>query len=224
VAAASDLQRVFPALARGFAERTGRPAPEAVFGASGQLARQVEQGAPVDLFLSANRVYVEQLATRGVVEPATVRPYARGRLVVVVAEGVSREVATLDELARPEVGTIALADPSTAPYGQAAREVLEAAGLMEDVEPRLVLAESVREALQYARTGNAGAAFVSHALLEERDARRIEVDPALHRPIVQYLGVVAGSEHADDAVAFEDFLRSGAGASILAGAGFGPAE
>jgi molybdate transport system substrate-binding protein len=220
VAAASDLQETLPALI----ERFGAVEPGVevvpVFGASGQLARQIEGGAPFDVFLSANRDYVERLAAAKVIDRTTVRPYAVGTLVLVVGPATKQPVAGLADLARPEVKVVAIADPETAPYGAAARQALRKAGLWESLGPKLAVAGTVRQALQYVETGNAEVGLVSRSIAGVPGVRVIEIDPATYDPIVQALGVVARTSHRGAAEAFAGFLRSEAGRAVLRSHGF----
>ncbi len=129
VAAASDLQPVFSPLAQAFRSRTGYRV-EFVAGASGQLAEQIRQGAPFDVFLSADRAFVQKLADAGIVQGESMRPYALGRLAIASRNdlGGGPLIAKLSDLTRPEVRNVAIANPDTAPYGRAARQALERAG------------------------------------------------------------------------------------------------
>lgn len=223
VAAASDLQAAWPAIAQAFA--TGdRPPPEAVFGASGLLAEQVRQGAPFGLFLSASRDFMTPLAEAGVIRPGSVRSFAEGQLALVVSAELAAEVRSLDDLAGPGVHHLAIANPSHAPYGKAAKQAMERAGVWPAVEPKLVLAESVRQALQVVASGEAEAGVVAISLVTPPAAglRVRPVDPALYDPVAIVLGVVAGSPNEDEAEALAAFLMSVEGRAVLARFGFRP--
>jgi molybdate transport system substrate-binding protein len=222
VAVASDLQGVLPAIATRFRAASGIEVVP-VFGASGSLAQQIGQGAPYDVFLSANEAFVRQLAQEGHIEAGSVRAYARGRLVLVVNKGSGARVESLADLARPEVKRVALANPGFAPYGLAARQALEKARLWEALGPKLVQAETVRQALQFVQTGNAEAGLVAHSVAQLPEVRTVEVDPGLHAPILQGLGVVARSKHREAARRFAAYLLGEEGQRLLASYGFGPA-
>jgi len=133
--------------------------------ASSTLAGQIEQGAPADVFAAANVSFIEDLERQGRIAPGTKRVYARGRIVLWTrADAGDRQGSPLlrvEDLARPEITRVAIANPDHAPYGVAAREALQAAGVWEAVQPKLVLGENVRQALQYAETGNVDAAIVA---------------------------------------------------------------
>jgi molybdate transport system substrate-binding protein len=221
VAAASDLQGVMPTLTDRFTASTGVKVTPIV-GASGQLAQQIRQGAPFDVFLSANMTFVRDLAGEGLIEPDSVRAYARGRLVLVVNRASGVTVEGLAALARPEVKRVTIANPEFAPYGRAARQTLEKAGLWEGLKPKLVQAETVRQALQYVQTGNAEVGLVAHSVAGVPEVRPSESDPALYEPILQGLGLVARSGHGESARQFARFLLGGEGQKILASYGFDP--
>jgi molybdate transport system substrate-binding protein len=221
VAAASDLQGVLPILIDRFTAVSGiRVTP--VIGASGQLAQQIRQGAPFDVFLSANLKFVRDLAQGDLIEPETVRAYARGRLVLVINRESGDMVEGLADLARPEVTRVAIANPEVAPYGLAARQALQKAGLWENLKPKLVQAETVRQALQYVQLGNAEAGLVAHSVASVPEVRSLEVAADLHEPILQGLGVIARSGHGEAARRFTQFLLDGEGQRLLAAHGFAP--
>lgn len=223
VAAASDLQRILPRVLQRFQSRSGTTV-EATFGASGQLAEQIKAGAPFDLFLSANRNYVAGLDAAGLIVPGSVRDYARGTLVLCLNSSAGPDLKSLADLGRPEIRKIAIAHPDYAPYGVAARQALERAGLWAGLESKIVRAESVRQAMAYVETGDAEAALVSKALAYAPGIRTIDVDPALHDPLIQALGIVAASGNRDRAGALADFLVGNDGQAMLAEGGFAGAQ
>jgi molybdate transport system substrate-binding protein len=219
VAAASDLQAAWPLLADRFQARSGITV-KPTFQSSGELAQQIKQGAPYDVFLSANEAFVRDLVAGGSIRPDSVHAYARGSLVLVVYHEVGGRVASLADLSRPEFKKIALANPETAPYGKAGKQALERAGVWAQLQPRIVVAESVRQALLYAQKGDAEAALVGRAIADVPEVRSIELDPALYDPIVQALGIVADSPRQADAEAFTKFVLGEEGQAILKEFGF----
>ena len=219
VAAASDLQQALPILAVAF-RQDHRIEVEPTFGASGLLAEQIKQGAPFDVFLSANRAFVDKLAERAIVTPDSVKPYARGSLALAVNKLSAVKVAGLEDLTKPEVRKIAIANPETAPYGMAARQALERAKLWDALKPKIVPAESVRQALQFVQSGNAEVAFVGLSIGEVREAVLVPLPLDASDPIIQALGVVARSDHPAEARAFADFVLSDVGQGILRDLGF----
>lgn len=223
VAAASDLQQALPALAHQYRQATGT---EVVwtFGSSGQLADQIRGGAPFDLFLAANRAFVEGLANEGLVVRESVQPYAQGSLVVAVHKETAKRVKALDDLAKPEVRKIAIANPTFAPYGAAAKQALTRAGLWDSLQPKIVQAETVRQALEFVESGNAEAGLVGRAIARTPAVGVVAVDPQLYDPIVQALGVVTASRRRADAEAFSQYVLSEAGQRTLGEFGFGRVE
>lgn len=227
VAAAADLQIVLPKLIKAFEESSG-VAASATFGASGNLAAQIRQGAPFDVFLSADLAFVEELGAEGSIEPGSIEPYALGSLVLVVHPAAADAVNGLADLPKPEVSKLAIANPQSAPYGRAARQALERSDLWTRLEPKIVLAESVRQALVYEEQGDAEAALISRSLIDPEKGTGVEkvisISPNLHAPLVQGLGIVARSKAPDQARAFADFVRGAEGRLILREAGFEPPQ
>lgn len=215
VAAAADLATAGPPLAQAF-ERAAGIRVQFVFGASGMLARQIENGAPYDVYLSANEPFVADLARSGRVEAGTVRVYALGRLGLWSRR---RSFSSLDELRDASFRHVAIANPVHAPYGAAAKQALENKGLWKELEPRIVYGENVRQALQYAESGNAEAVITSWSLVFDRGA--LLLPETLHAPIRQSGGMVASTKNAAGARAFLDFLGSPQGRAILKEHGLG---
>ncbi len=223
IAAASDLQTVLPKIIEQF--RAKHPIDvQPVFGASGQLAKQIGQGGPFDLFLSANRTFVEDLVAKGAIDRDSVHPYTRGILAVAVNPNSGVEVKSLADLARPEVKKIAIANPAFAPYGIAAMQAIERGKLKDVVAPKLVMADSVRHAFQFVQTGNAEAGLIADSVMSGTDLQNVYIYPTLYDAIIQYLGVVAQSKHKESAGLFADFLRGEEGQAILKKAGFARVE
>lgn len=214
VAAASDLASVRVVLAAAFEKETGDKV-RFTLGSSGLLAKQIEHGAPFDVFLSANERYVMDLAKSGRVVKASVRTYATGTLGLWSLSGKFRKLEDL-------VGAthIAIANPLHAPYGVAAKEVLEKHDLWTPLRKKIVYGENVRQALQYAESGNADAVLTAWPLLLDKPGA-VAIPASAHRAIRQAGGVVAGSRESAMAERFVRFLTDGRGAEILRSAGFG---
>lgn len=167
VAAASDLNFALSEIAERYA-RDRRERVELVFGSSGTLARQIRDGAPFELFLSADEQFVDDLARSGLTRGAGVL-YAVGRIVLFVPAGSPLESAGgLDGLARllerGEVARFAIANPAHAPYGRAAEAALRGRGMWDAIRPRLVLGDNVSQAAQFATTGNAVGGIIAYSL------------------------------------------------------------
>lgn len=219
VSAAADLQPAFNELGAQFEKETGTRVIFN-FGSTGMLAQQIRQGAPVDLFAAANRSYVDDLAVRGFVISDTVQVYARGRIVLWTRADSPFQFQSISDLARPEVRRVALANPEHAPYGIAAREALQNAGVWLTVEPKLILAENVQRAQQFAATGNVDAAIIALSLSVGSAGRWVLIPQELYRPIYQALAVVKGARNERAARAFAAFIASPAGRAVMARYGF----
>lgn len=222
IAAASDLSAAFAEVAAAFEARTGQRAT-VTFGSSGLLARQLREGAPFDLFAAADGRFVDDAIAAGACDPATRAPYASGSLVLWSRTGGVRPAADLAELADERFVRIALAQPEHAPYGLAAKEALEAAGLWDALRPRLVFGENARGTLQLAESGNAEAALVARSLASPGIGAWVEVDRSLYRAPEHVLAVCRHGAAPAGARAFAAFLRGAEGAAILARHGFAPA-
>lgn len=184
------------------------------------LARQIEQGAPFDVYLSANARYVEELVKAGKIRPDSVKVYALGRLGV-WAKGT--QIREARELLQPGIRRIAMANPAHAPYGEAARDYLERAGIWTEIEPKIVYGENVRQAAQFAESGNADALVSSWTTV--RPLKGTLVPESEHAPIRQAGGVVSKSEHAGDGMQFLKMLGEPAAQALFRDHGFGlPAE
>jgi molybdate transport system substrate-binding protein len=219
IAAASDLQTVFPILASAFRQEKGIEVVP-TFGATGQLAEQIRQGAPFDVFLAADRSFLDRLAADGIVKPDSVQPYARGSLVLAVNKLSAIKIEGMADLKKPEVHKIAIANPETAPYGRAAKQALERSKLWNELEPKIVRAESVRQALQMVQSGNAEVAFVGRAIADVPEAVIVSLPIDAYDPIIQSLGIVAKSVKSADSQDFTEFVLGETGQGILLQMGF----
>ena len=209
IAAASDLAVAEQDLMRSSPVKDVRFA----FGSSGVLARQIRSGAPFDVFLSASEEYVKQLADGGDIERASICVYALGRVGLWSKDGLVR---SLPDLLSPRVKHVAIPNPLHAPYGIAAKAALESRGVWKAVEPKIVYGENVRQALQFAESGNADAVLTSWTLLH---GRGVLLPAEWHAPVRQAGGVLAASKRKSEARRFLAFLLSDAGQAILSSHG-----
>ncbi|HWW75349.1 MAG TPA: molybdate ABC transporter substrate-binding protein [Pyrinomonadaceae bacterium] len=219
VAAAANLTDAFAEVAKQFTAETGVRVVYS-FGATADLAKQIENGAPFDVFASADVAHVDRLNDEGLLTPGTRSLYARGRLVMWTPPDGRVQVSSISDIARPEVEHIAVAKPDVAPYGQATVEALRALNLWGQAEPKVVYAQNVAQTKQFASSGNAEVAFIPLALVKPHEGRFIEVDERLHRPIDQALGVVRASGKQDAARRFTAFVLGDKGQAILGRFGY----
>jgi molybdate transport system substrate-binding protein len=219
IAAASDLTPALEEIGREF-ESTYKTKVIFMFGSTGLLTRQIENGAPVDLFAAANVSYIDQLEQKGLIIPDSKAIYARGRITLWTTNDSTLRLAGIADLARPEVQRIAIANPDHAPYGLAARQALESAGIWERVKPKLVYGDNIRQTLQYAETGNVDVAIVALSLSTQSDGRWSLIPEELHQPLDQGLGILKTSQHQQSARAFSAFLLGPQGQAVMKKYGF----
>jgi molybdate transport system substrate-binding protein len=221
VAGASDLSFAFKEIARDFEKETGYKVVLSL-GSTGMLARQIEQGAPFDAFFAANRKFVEDLEKGGHILPGTIELYAEGRIVIAVKRASALKVTRLEDLNKTNITRIAIANPEHAPYGMAAMQALKSAGLWEELKPKFVYGENIRQALQFVESGNAEAGIIALSVAQTPDIEFSEVPANLHKPISQAAGVVSSSKEKDAARAFIKFVNGPKGAPIMKKYGFLP--
>lgn len=225
VAAASDLKFALDEVAALFRQRTGQ-AVRITYGSSGNFFRQISQGAPFELFLSADEQLVERLAQAGLTQDAGAL-YAVGRIALFVPAGspvrADAELSDLREaLADGRLRRLAIANPEHAPYGRAAREALVHAGLWEAAQPKLVLGENVSQAAQFAASGSAQAGIVALSLARAPAFASVGshalVPATWHRPLRQRMVLLRGATPA--AQALYAFLGEPPARAILERYGF----
>lgn len=215
VAAAANLQPAMAEIGRLFTERTGQQVTFS-FGSTGNLVKQIENGAPVDLLAAADVASVDGLRARGLILPDTRQIYAAGRIVLAGSKAAGVRVQELRDLLNPQIKYVAIANPQLAPYGLAARQALMRAGIWDQIQPKLVLGENIRHTLQLVQTGNAEAGVVALSLAAEApEITYTLIDESLHEPLHQALGVVKGSANEQAARAFARFLLGPEGRQIL---------
>ncbi|RIK42482.1 MAG: molybdate ABC transporter substrate-binding protein [Chloroflexi bacterium] len=219
VAAAADLQFAFVEIGAIFEENTGQKVIFS-FGSTGNLATQIEEGAPFDVFAAANVSFVDGLVEKGRIIADSKELYAVGRIVVAGNKEAGVNPQTLEDLLDPAIEKVAIANPDHAPYGLAAKEALISAGIWDEIQPKLVFGENIRQTLQFIQTGNAEAGIVALSIAEVPEITYTLIDDALHNPLLQAMGVVTGTPHEQAARAFVAYVISDEGQAILAKYGF----
>jgi len=217
VAAAANLRAAFAEIARGFESQTHIHVVPTI-GATAQLAQQVENGAPVDVFLAADTQHVDRLIAAGLAEPRTRAIYARGRLVLWAPQ--RSDITSLRDLAAPSVNQVGCARPELAPYGAAAVQVLKHEGLWNAVEPKLVYGQSISAAKQFADSGNVAAAFTALSLVFQQPGHYVLIDERLHDPLDQALCTVKQSAQQESAWKFREFVLGDEGRAVLTRYGY----
>ena len=225
VAAAADLSSALREAANSYEKRTGVTV-KLSFGASGALTQQIQNGAPFDVFFSADMDYPRQLIAGGQAEGATLYRYAVGRLVlwVPIDSPLDVEHKGIEVLLNPSVKKISIGNPQHAPYGRAAAATLKHYGLYEKVSDRLVLGENIAQAAQFVGSGNAQVGFVAlaHAIAPAMQGKgKYWVVPAdAYPPLDQGVVLISHSPRQQDAAAFLEYVKSAEAAAVLRRYGF----
>lgn len=230
VAAAADLTPVLQKLSPVFAKETGIHLSIA-FGSSGNFFAQIQNGAPFDVFLSADKSYPEKLEQAGLTEPGTLMIYARGRLVLWTPSNSKLRFSAKDGILTGDLkplttsaGKIAIANPAHAPYGRAAAAVLQHYGIYDQVKPRLVLGENISQTAQFAESGDVGAAFLAMAIAITPEMTQkgsfLVLPQESYSPLDQAVAVLRSSQRKDQARRFLNFLRGPEARKILGNFGF----
>jgi molybdate transport system substrate-binding protein len=220
VGAAADLSSAFKDVGDAFQKQTGREVLF-TFGSTGLLEKQVAEGAPFDVFAAADIGYANDAVASGACPADSKTLYASGHLVMYAANGASFAPRKITDLTDPRITKIAIANPDHAPYGKAARQAMQHAGIWDAVEKKVVYGENVRQALQFAETGNADAAVVALSQAMATPGQIAEVPAELHDPIDQAMvACVHGKAGADAGRTFIGFVMSQAGRAVMRKYGF----
>ena len=195
------------------------------FGASGDLQKQIEAGAPIDLFISAAARQMDELEKKGLIAPATRRVFARNVLTVVKPADSKIDITKPADLLDVRITRMVIGNPRTVPVGQYAEESLRALGLWDRLQPKLVFAENVRQALDYVARGevDAGIVYTTDAAVRARDVKEAFRPPEdTYRPVTYPVAVVKDTRQPALAGAFIDLLTGQEGRQVLARLGFLP--
>jgi len=222
VAAAISLSEAFNEVGRLYHDRTGCTVTFS-FASSGELEKQIEAGAPVDVFASAGEKEMDQLQARQLIDRSTRVDFARNALVLVVPAGSKAAPHSFAELQEPGVKRIAIGNPKTVPAGQYAEQLLRNMQLWSKTESRLVLAENVRQVLDYVvrEEVEAGIVYATDVNVAKGKATVVAAAPDQdYGPILYPVAVVKDSASAQAARGFVDLVRSADGVRILTKYGF----
>jgi molybdate transport system substrate-binding protein len=224
MAAAADLKFAMRELAGEFEKQT-RIRVLVTYGSSGNFFSQIENGAPFDLFFSADTDYPRKLEAAGLAERGTLYEYALGRIAIWMPAETKLDIAKLqwNALLDASVERVAIANPEHAPYGRAAVRALENAGIYERVRRKLVYGENISQAAQLVQSGNAQAGIVARSLAISpgmRDGKRWEIPAEMHPPIEQVAMVLKNSKNKEAARAFLELAKSVSGRELLRKYGF----
>ena len=224
VAAAADLKFAMDELSREVERQTGASV-SVTYGSSGNFFRELENGAPFDVFFSADIEYPKKLEAAGLTENGTLFEYAVGRIVIWMPRDAKLDLAKLgwQALLDASVSKIAIANPDHAPYGRAAVQALQQAGVYESVKSKLVYGENISQAAQFVQSGNAQAGIVAMSLAVSpgmSEGKRWQVPAGMHVPLEQAAVVLRSAENKELAYDFLQYVKSEAGRATLAKYGF----
>ena len=222
VSAAASLSESFTQISQEFTKETGVKV-NLNFASSNNLLRQMEQGAPVDVFASADQETMDSAQKKSLIDPATRKNFALNDLVLITP--ASGSLAGPEALAGADVKHIAIGTPESVPAGRYAREALTSAGMWENLRSKFVFGNNVRQVLSYIQRGEADAGFVyrTDALAGGKDVR-IVIAMTGHKPVCYPIAVTKDSASQEAAKRFVDFVLSPRGLSILADHGFSPVK
>lgn len=227
VAAAADLKPALEPIIAQFRKSQGANV-KATYAASGKLKTQIEQGGAFDVFMSADTSYPKQLVDKNLADAKSLTTYTRGRLVLYVLPSVPEDVThiALKALTSPMIKKIAIANPEQAPYGRAAVAAMKKAGVYDQVQSRLVMADDVEQAAEMVKSGKAEAAIIALSLMNDREMRRhgrvVEVDTSDYPPLDQGAVVTKQGEKNPLAAAFVQFLKGEMAQGLFVRYGFMP--
>jgi molybdate transport system substrate-binding protein len=220
VAAASDLSFAFKEVGASYEKATGQPVVFE-FGSTGLLEKQVAEGAPFDAFAAANVSYADDAVKAGACLADSKALYATGRIALFPGKGAPFAPKTVGDLSDPRIKRIAIANPDHAPYGKAAKQAMQKAGVWDKVANEVVFGENVQQTLQFAQTGNVEVALVALSLATVTPGDWSLVPADLHDPIDQAMvACTHGKSGADAGKRFAAFVNSADGRTIMRKYGF----
>ncbi|UCF36780.1 MAG: molybdate ABC transporter substrate-binding protein [Acidobacteriota bacterium] len=221
VSAAASLQFALPRIAQLFEEESGRQVILS-FGASGSISQQIREGAPIDLFCSADQAWIQELESAGLLRESSVECYAMGILVLAYPPDAPGRLDSFEQLAKVQLERLGVSNPLLSPYGSAARDALVKLGCWDDLEDRVVYGENVGHILAYVEQGNVDFGFLPLSLAKARKLPYRVVPPRFYSPIRQYLGVPVSGENPAGGEDFARFLAGAHAQAVLTELGFGP--
>lgn len=224
VAAAADLQFAMQDVASQFQKETGKEL-RLIYGSSGSFFQQVQNGAPFDMFFSANLDYPKTLESAGLTEPGSYYEYAKGKIVVWVLKDSKLDLSSgLQALLNPSIKKIAIANPQHAPYGQAAVASMQKEGIYDKVKDKFVLGENISQTVSFVMSGSADIGVVALSLALSPNmkdkGRYFEVPAGDYPPIKQACVILSSSKNKETAKQFLSFIKTPVAADTLKRYGF----
>jgi molybdate transport system substrate-binding protein len=223
VSAAISLKNAFEEIGKVFMEKHPGAKVGFNFGGSGDLARQIEAGAPVDVFASAAQKDIDDIDRKGLVAPNSRKNFAGNALVLVKPASSNIPINSMEDLRKKEVGKVSIGNPQTVPAGRYAEEALKHFNLWESLKEKLIFAENVRQVLDYVARGevDAGLVYSTDAMARSKEVKVVMRLPEdSHQPVVYPIGVIKGTKEESLSRAFVDLVVSTEGQRILNKHGF----
>jgi molybdate transport system substrate-binding protein len=222
VSAAISLKDALDAIKQAYASRDPRVSLSMNYGASGTLQLQIEQGAPVDVYISAAPKQMDELESKGMLLGGTRRDLLRNEIVLIAPRDSTLNIATFEDLLKPDVKKVALGEPTVVPAGKYAQEVLTHLGIYDQVNQKAVLAKDVRQVLTYVETGDvdAGIVYTTDALSSNKVKIVAKAPPGSHSPVIYPVAVIKTTKNPAAAKAFEDFLSGPQAGALFKKYGF----
>jgi molybdate transport system substrate-binding protein len=219
IAAAADLALAFKEIGELY-EKTSGNKVKIIYSSSGTAREQIENGAPYDVYASANIKFVDDLIKKDKIIADSKELYAIGRIGIAVKKGNKLQIVDVKDLLKPEFKKISIAEPSHAPYGLAAKEALQSLGLWEKLEIKFVYANDIQQSLTFIKTGNVEAGFISLSVFNKDEVDFLLIDDKLHNPLRQAIAVVKGTKYENIARDFIKFVNGNYGRPIMKKYGF----
>lgn len=220
IAAAADLTLAFKEIAIQFEQTTKIPT-EITFGSTGTTAMQIENGAPYDIFAAADVSYIDRLNKKGLIIADTQQLYGQGRVGIATLKGSKLGVKDLQDLAdNPMVKKIAIAEPSHAPYGKAAKQALEYRNLWVKVERKMVYGQNIQDTLAILKSGNVDAAIIALSIYKPDEVDFTLIDGSWHVPLNQAIAIVKATKQEDNARKFIAYVNGEQGRAVMKKYGF----
>ncbi|HEX4075962.1 MAG TPA: molybdate ABC transporter substrate-binding protein [Candidatus Acidoferrales bacterium] len=222
MSAAISLKDALDAIKQAYASQAPSVSLAMNYGASGTLQLQIEQGAPVDVYISAAPKQMDALESKGMLLAGTRKDLLRNGIVLIVPKDSELGIANFQDLLKPDVKKVALGEPTVVPAGKYAQEVLTHLGIYDQVNAKAVLAKDVRQVLTYVETGDvdAGIVYTTDALSSSKVKIVANAPPDSHEPVIYPVAVIKTAKNAAAAKAFEDFLSGPQARAIFERYGF----
>jgi molybdate transport system substrate-binding protein len=222
ISAAASLQESLLAIQPEFEKSNSRIKLTFNFGSSGALQKQIEQGAPADIFIAAGAKQMKTLVDKKLVDSTNQLPLLSNDLVLIIPTDSKIKLEKLDELTKNEFNHIALGIPETVPAGAYAKETLQYINIYDALKYKLVQTKDVRQVLTYVETGNADAGFVyrTDAMTSKKVNVALTIDTKMHEPIIYPAGLIKATKHLNEAKSFYQYLQGKDAAAVFVRNGF----